>query len=86
MVTSERHSGLLINPYSGGPVSNLESNTVFSAEIFCVLSRGLPSCDAVQCCGRIPTFQKPLLLLSSLYFTLKMEAAWTFEAYSCLKV
>jgi hypothetical protein len=39
------------------------------------LIRGLLGCDAVYCCGRIPTFQRSMLPLS----TLKTEAAWTSE-------
>jgi len=31
------------------------------------LSRGLLSCDAVQCCGRLPTFRKTLLSYTQHY-------------------
>jgi len=32
-----------------------------------ITSRGLLRCDAVQCCGRVPTFQRSMLPLSTLH-------------------
>jgi hypothetical protein len=36
-----------------------------------VSSRGLLCCDAVQCCGRIPSFQRSMLSPSSPHHSIK---------------